>query len=126
VIKRHLFVGLLALLALCHLGACESSHDEGATDGDIARCRALCENKKSCAGADPDRTCTTYCINLDRIIVGGRCRIRYGLLLDCYEALDDLCDAPTECEAELGDYGTCVDTYCSERTEQCADGSEPF
>lgn len=124
---RHLLIGLIALLALSHLGACETtSGDEGGAEGDIARCRVLCENKKSCSGADSDRNCTTYCINLDPIIVGGRCRIRYGLLLDCNEALADLCDAPTECETERGDYDTCVNTYCSDRTEQCAGASDPF
>jgi hypothetical protein len=123
---RHFLAGLLALLALSHLGACETSGDEGATEGDIARCRVLCENKKSCPDADPDRNCTTYCIHLDSIIVGGRCRIRYGLLLDCAEARDDLCDAPTECETELGDYDSCISTYCSDHREQCADVSGPF
>ena len=123
---RHLLVALLALLALSHLEACQTSGEEGTTGGDIARCRVLCENNKSCPDADADRDCTTYCINLDSPIVGGRCRIRYGLLLDCNEALDDLCDGPTECETELGDYETCINTYCSDRTVQCADVAGPF
>jgi hypothetical protein len=123
---RHLLVSLIALLALSHLEACQTSGDEGATEGDIARCRGLCENKKSCPDADADRNCTTYCIDLDSIIVGGRCRIRYGLLLDCDEALADICDAPTECVTELGDYDTCISTYCSDHTDQCANVSGPF
>ena len=123
---RHLLVSLFALLALSHLGACETSGEETTIEGDIARCRALCESNKSCAGADPDRNCASYCIHLDPAIVGGHCRIRYGVLLDCVEALDDVCDAPSECESELGDYESCISTYCSDHTEQCADVSGPF
>jgi hypothetical protein len=124
---RHFLVSLIALLALSHLGACETSgEEEGGTEGDIARCRVLCEDNKSCPGADTHRSCATYCINLDPVIVGGHCRIRYGALLDCDEALTDVCDAPTECTTELDDYNTCVNTYCAGRSEQCADVSGPF
>jgi hypothetical protein len=123
---RHLLVSLVALLALCHLEACETSGGEAASEGDIARCRVLCENQKSCPGADADKTCTTYCIDLDSIIVGGHCRVRYELLLDCDEALGDICEASTECKTELDDYDTCISTYCSDHTEQCADVVGPF
>jgi len=123
---RHLLVSLIALLALCHLEACESSGEERAGEGDIARCRVLCEKQKSCPGADADRNCTTYCVDLDSIIIGGRCRVRYELLLDCDEALGDVCDGPTECDTALDDYDTCISTYCSDHAEQCADVFGPF
>ncbi|HEX6277515.1 MAG TPA: hypothetical protein VFZ53_30940 [Polyangiaceae bacterium] len=123
---RHILASLLALLAMSYLGACQTSGAEEATEGDIARCRLLCESNKSCDGADTGRSCMTYCINLDSIIVGGRCRIRYQNLLDCDEALEDLCDAAAECAMELADYDSCVATYCAGHREQCADVSGPF
>jgi hypothetical protein len=123
---RRFFIGLLALLALSYLGACQQSASEEATEGDIARCRLLCESNKSCSGADASRDCMTYCIDLDGIIVGGRCRIRYGTLLDCDEALEDLCDAPTECDMELADYDACIATYCSSHREECTEVLGPF
>ena len=117
---HHFLVSLLALLALCYLEACETSGDD-ASEGDIARCRVLCEDQKSCPGADTDEDCTTYCVSLDSIIIAGRCRVRYQLLLDCDEALVDLCDEPTECATERGDFDTCTSEYCSDHADECAD-----
>jgi hypothetical protein len=123
---RRFLATWIAFFALSYLGACQTSRGEEATEGDIARCRLLCESNKSCSGADEGRDCMTYCIELDGIIVGGRCRIRYGTLLDCDEELSDVCDAPTDCAAELADYDACIATYCANHREQCADVLGPF
>jgi hypothetical protein len=112
-------VALGALLAIACLE--NSGSDDDATGGGIARCRAICVDSRDCPGADPSLDCTTYCYDLDRIIVAGACRTRFNTLLDCDETLENICTESDDCDAELSDYLSCINAYCDDHAEECAD-----
>ena len=116
---RFAFITVSALLATSCFEA--SGDDDDASQGDIARCRAICQASKECPLADPDRDCTTYCYELDRIIVAGACRTRFKTLLDCDEALEDVCTEAVDCSGEFGDYVSCIDAYCADHGAECED-----
>jgi hypothetical protein len=113
----------VAVSALLALGCFQASGDDedDAGEGSIARCRAICQASRSCPQADPNVDCTTHCYGLDRIIVAGACRTRFNALLDCDEALDDICTESVDCSEELTDYGSCIDAYCDEHVAECED-----
>jgi hypothetical protein len=114
-------LAIITMSALLAMGCFEASGDDDASQGDIARCRMICQASKECPLSNPDRDCTTHCYELDRIIVAGACRTRFDALLDCDETLDDICTESVNCGDELRDYGSCIEAYCADHMAECED-----
>jgi hypothetical protein len=115
---RFAFITVSALFAM---GCFEAGDDDDTSGGDIARCRTICEASKECPTSDPELDCTTRCYELDRIVVAGACRTRFDALLDCDEALVDICTEGVDCDEELADYSSCVEEYCADHVAECED-----
>lgn len=77
-----------------------------------ASCEDLCEDSKSCTGADQSKDCAASCSKADSLNDASNCGSQYDDLVSCQGGADDVCSTDT-CKSEAAAYVACTLDYCT-------------
>ena len=102
--------------ALLVLGVLLSGACAGKSSGDDAQsdpCPGACAKGRKCPGAPAITvSCDDFCLGQDYVATNTGCHDLYLKSTRCTAELDDVCTAPTACNAEITAVYTCEHDYC--------------
>lgn len=105
---------LAALLSVTALAAACGGTSTGKGDAG-PECVTQCEKAKAAGcGWVKQANCDDDCLTEDAKLESTGCRNSYASTLSCSRDLEDICEFPTVCKAELVDYNACTLEYCED------------
>jgi len=81
-------------------------------------CSSICEESKSCDGADPSVDCAESCSDSEAIADGTGCRALFDSIVSCASNAPDVCNSTGSlCNDEGSKYLDCVVTFCTDNPD---------
>jgi hypothetical protein len=77
-----------------------------------ASCESLCEDGKTCAGAQANTDCAKSCADAEALNSAASCGGQYDDLVSCSSDKSDVCST-SECQTEGAAYAACVLDFCT-------------
>jgi hypothetical protein len=119
--KLGTLLGIASLV--CAVGCIDDFDNAG--DGQFSSgpsCTSLCERGQDCPGVSNEVDCADSCDELESEARRAGCGDEFDDFLSCVADISDACSTSLdECENESWEYSACMERYCNDNYEFCAE-----
>jgi hypothetical protein len=106
------WISLLVVAGLAGAGAL------GAAGCKAGSCEDICEQRKSCEGAEVVPDCAAACASELEVAEKAGCAEEYDSMLSCQGTVTS-CTSKTFCAAQEGAYAACISEACKDDPSKC-------